>query len=156
MPITIRSNQLNVKNNGSYVNLDAVADATTEQRVQQINTIANTVEASIADKHAAALASISNISELEGMIGEVFDTTSDYLAGEYVIQNVNDENKLFKFIVDHEAGAWDTSEVAEVIISNELISLIARLGSGTTADASLHLGFYLDENGDLCQVDDDD
>ncbi len=27
------------------------------------------------------------------------------------------------------------------------------LKSGQKADAAYHLGFYLDENGDLCQVD---
>lgn len=156
MPITIRSNQLNIKNNGSYVNLDAVADATTEQRVQQINTAASAAEASIATKQSEALASISSISELEGMIGETFDSTKDYLTGEYVIQNIDNENKLFKFVNDHEAGIWSDDEVVEVIISNELINLIMQLKSGSMADASLHLGFYLDDDGDLCQVEDDE
>lgn len=34
-----------------------------------------------------------------------------------------------------------------------LDDLEARLTSGEQADAELHLGFYLDENGDLCQED---
>lgn len=162
MPITIRSNQLNVKNNGSYVNLDAVADATTEQRVQQINTAASTAESSIAAKKTEALASISEISELQDMIKGTFDVFEDYSAGDYVIQNVNDTNKLFKFIEDHSAGEWNSAEVVEVKIGaeitslkNELDDLKTRLMSGDIEDAELHLGFYLDENGDLCQVDDD-
>lgn len=32
--------------------------------------------------------------------------------------------------------------------------LTARLKSGKVEDAELHLGFYLDENGDLCQKED--
>lgn len=32
-------------------------------------------------------------------------------------------------------------------------ALVARLKSGALADAELHLGFYLDGNGDLCQVE---
>ena len=39
---------------------------------------------------------------------------------------------------------------------NALSSLESRLKSGAEADAELHLGFYLDENGDLCQVEEDE
>ena len=35
----------------------------------------------------------------------------------------------------------------------ELSDLETRLKSGDEEDADLHLGFYLDENGDLCQVE---
>ena len=163
MPITIRSSQLNVKNNGSYVNLDAVADATTEQRVQQINTAANTAESNIAAKQSAALASISDISELQAMIKDTFSTSNAYAIGDYVIQDVSGTNKLFKFIADHPAGAWNASHVTEVKVGSEITALKAelealktRLMSGNVADAELHLGFYLDEDGDLCQVDDDE
>jgi len=163
MPITIRSSQLNVKNNGSYVNLDAVADATTEQRVQQINTAANTAESNIAAKQSAALASISDISELQAMIKDTFSTSNAYAIGDYVIQDVSGTNKLFKFIVDHPAGAWNANHVTEVKVGSEIAALKAelealrtRLMSGDVTDAELHLGFYLDEDGDLCQVDDDE
>ena len=45
---------------------------------------------------------------------------------------------------------------AEKITANEkaINALITRLKSGAIADAELHLGFYLDENGDLCQKED--
>ena len=33
-------------------------------------------------------------------------------------------------------------------------NLLTRLKSGKVEDAELHLGFYLDENGDLCQKED--
>lgn len=160
MPITIRSNQLNVKNNGSYLTLDAVADATTEQRVQQINTVASTAESSIAAKQAAALASISDIAELQAMIKDTFSTSKAYSAGDYVIQDVSGTNKLFKFTQAHPAGAWNANHVIEVNVGSEftalkteLDTLKTRLMSGVIADAELHLGFYLDEDGDLCQVD---
>ena len=41
-------------------------------------------------------------------------------------------------------------------INSALSSLESRLKSGAEADAELHLGFYLDENGDLCQVEEDE
>lgn len=36
-----------------------------------------------------------------------------------------------------------------------LNSEITKIKSGSEEDAVYHLGFYLDENGDLCQVDDE-
>ena len=40
-------------------------------------------------------------------------------------------------------------------LSRQLSDLETRLKSGDEEDADLHLGFYLDENGDLCQVDEE-
>ena len=40
-------------------------------------------------------------------------------------------------------------------LKSSLSALETRLKSGDEEDADLHLGFYLDENGDLCQVDDE-
>ena len=39
---------------------------------------------------------------------------------------------------------------------NAISQLVTRLKSGAEEDAVLHLGFYLDENGDLCQVEEDE
>lgn len=36
----------------------------------------------------------------------------------------------------------------------QLAALVSRLKSGSAKDAELHLGFYLDVNGDLCQKED--
>ena len=40
-------------------------------------------------------------------------------------------------------------------VNRQLSDLETRLKSGEEEDADLHLGFYLDENGDLCQVDEE-
>lgn len=40
-------------------------------------------------------------------------------------------------------------------LTHQLSDLETRLKSGDEEDADLHLGFYLDENGDLCQVDEE-
>lgn len=37
----------------------------------------------------------------------------------------------------------------------EFDALVSALTSGSEEDASYHLGFYLDENGDLCQVEEE-
>ena len=39
---------------------------------------------------------------------------------------------------------------------NAIGQLVTRLKSGAEEDAELHLGFYLDENGDLCQAEEDE
>lgn len=50
-------------------------------------------------------------------------------------------------------SAQQIADSAEKIQENAagLADLITRLKSGKPEDAELHLGFYLDENGDLCQ-----
>lgn len=40
-------------------------------------------------------------------------------------------------------------------VKGELNDLATRLKSGKIEDADLHLGFYLDSNGDLCQKEDE-
>lgn len=47
-----------------------------------------------------------------------------------------------------------TDEQLEIIAQKtqgKVDDLVTRLKSGKAEDAELHLGFYLDENGDLCQ-----
>lgn len=53
-------------------------------------------------------------------------------------------------------SADTVTAAAEKITANEkaINTLVARLKSGAIADAELHLGFYLDSNGDLCQKED--
>lgn len=53
-------------------------------------------------------------------------------------------------------SADTVTAAAEKITANEkaINALITRLKSGAVADAELHLGFYLDSNGDLCQKED--
>ena len=51
----------------------------------------------------------------------------------------------------------DYTQLSEDVdeLKNALSDLETRLKSGDEEDAELHLGFYLDENGDLCQVEED-
>ena len=51
----------------------------------------------------------------------------------------------------------DYSDLAAEVddLNRQISDLETRLKSGDEEDADLHLGFYLDENGDLCQVDEE-
>lgn len=53
-------------------------------------------------------------------------------------------------------SADTVTAAAEKITANEtaISTLLTRLKSGKVEDAELHLGFYLDSNGDLCQKED--
>lgn len=56
-----------------------------------------------------------------------------------------DQNKFLKG-----DGSWDDSPEAEYNL------LLNRLRSGAEEDAELHLGFYRDKNGDICEVDEEE
>lgn len=52
-----------------------------------------------------------------------------------------------------EAAAARAEEVKNSL-HDDYLTLIARLKSGAIEDAELHLGFYIDADGDLCQKED--
>ena len=52
-----------------------------------------------------------------------------------------------------EAAATRAEEVKNSL-PDDYLTLIARLKSGAIEDAELHLGFYIDADGDLCQKED--
>ena len=89
-----------------------------------------------------------------------FSTSSSetYAVGDYVMYN----GKLYKCTTATTGGTWVSGNWTEAVLSDDvsdlsrqLSDLETRLKSGDEEDADLHLGFYLDENGDLCQVDEE-
>lgn len=52
-------------------------------------------------------------------IADVFDSTQSYVIGDYCVYG----NTLYKFVENHNAGAWSSSDVTEVLITDELVSL---------------------------------
>ena len=50
------------------------------------------------------------------VIAPAFSTETAYTAGEYVTY----DGKLYKFTNDHAAGAWSTSDVTEITVSDDL------------------------------------
>lgn len=50
------------------------------------------------------------------VIAPAFSAETAYTAGEYVTY----ESKLYKFTIDHAAGAWDVSDVTEITVSDDL------------------------------------
>lgn len=57
----------------------------------------------------------SDLAELPGMIAPEFNTSNAYYIGDYVMY----DGGLYRFIVVHSAGAWDSSEVVAVTIGSE-------------------------------------
>ena len=98
---------------------------------------------------------------IQGIQGETGPTGPQGPAG--VIQSVNGKSAAaitldsgdieFDDSATYAAGSIG-AEVSNV--KNAIGQLVTRLKSGAEEDAELHLGFYLDENGDLCQVEEDE
>lgn len=57
--------------------------------------------------------------------------------------------------VDSAMSSTSTNPVQNKVINTEITTLKSALKSGDEEDAIYHLGFYLDENGDLCQVEEE-
>ena len=45
-----------------------------------------------------------------------FSESADYSVGDYVWY----DNKLYRFVADHTSGAWDSSEVVEAVLTNDI------------------------------------
>ena len=76
-------------------------------------------------------------------IAPTFSTGSTYEVGDYVIY----DDQLYRCITPvTTAGAWSSANWTAV-------GVVPDLRTGTLTTAGLHLGFYYDEDGDLCQVE---
>ena len=96
----------------------------------------------------------------QGSLAEAYSASSTYAVGDLCTH----EGGLYQCTTAiPTAEEWNAAHWEAVIIGDEVtrlnqaINLLdTRLKSGLEADAELHLGFYLDENGDLCQVDEEE
>lgn len=86
-------------------------------------------------------------------------TKVTYVDGTTVIraQNLNDIQDSIIELEEHAVLDSDVdaamSDTSEKPVQNKVVT--GKMKSTSEADAVYHLGFYLDENGDLCQVDDE-
>ena len=95
--------------------------------------------AAIAAEDAAATAQAAM-----DIVGTTFDPADEIKEGEYRVHN----GDMYRFKNDH-TGAWDAEDVEAENVTDALGGLTA----GTEERAFQHLGFYLDEDGDLCQAE---
>lgn len=92
-------------------------------------------------------------------IAAEYSTSKTYSVGDVCTH----DGKLYECIVDIPTAEgwtlahWKVSNLGDNVsnLNRQLSDLETRLKSGDEEDADLHLGFYLDENGDLCQVDEE-
>lgn len=100
------------------------------------------------------------VTSVNGKTGAVTLTASDVGAKpasyEAPVSSVNE--KTGAVVLDAGDIGYESTTVEDELgtINSALTSLESRLKSGAEEDAGLHLGFYLDENGDLCQVEEDE
>lgn len=63
------------------------------------------------------------IQDFQNIVADEFINNKAYAIGQYVLY----ENNLYKFITIHSAGSWDSNQVVQVKICNEISNLKTRL-----------------------------
>lgn len=88
----------------------------------------------------------------KAVIAPDYSASSTYAVGDYVMYN----GSLYRCSTAiSTAEAWTAAHWTESKIGTDVSDLKSALKSGNEEDAIYHLGFYLDENGDLCQVEEE-
>lgn len=89
---------------------------------------------------------------LNDIVAEEYSASKTYAVGDYVLK----DGVLYRCTTAiTTAEAWTVAHWTAAKVGSDLGDLKTALQSGSEEDAIYHLGFYLDENGDLCQVDDE-
>lgn len=81
-----------------------------------------------------------------GLPQKVAEAVTDWLE-----ENVDPDSG---YVIDKSLTVENAAADAKKV-GDEVGALKSALKSGSEADAIYHLGFYLDENGDLCQVEEE-
>lgn len=133
MPIILKPNQMYYKDldTEDYKEINVLAEEATATKVAEINTAGttakNTAIAAIQEKANEVTSQLASAGELEGMLAGAFSASTNYTAGQYVIQSVtvggNTVNKLFRFTADHAAGEWIGTDVVEIKLGDDVTDL---------------------------------
>ena len=129
MPITIAPNKLYAKkqDGSGYLPANVVTGETTDTQVARVTAQGTTEVARVQTKADEVTAQLANAAEVENMFAGAFNSSTDYTAGQYVIQTItsgsSSVNKLFRFTADHAAGAWTGTDAVEVKICNDVTDL---------------------------------
>lgn len=131
MPFSLVKNKMMVKkDDGQYMSMNAIADATTSEKVAELEAATAAGVATIGVKTNSGIAALHDADEVIDMFADAFDGTKDYKIGDYVIYpDSNNNNYLYRFISAHAAGEWSSSEVTKVILTDEIEFLNSTLYS---------------------------
>lgn len=123
-----------------------VYQSTTDSAVDP-GTIIPSIETLI-DEIEAAVASIpADYSDLWTSLASNFSNQTSYNVGDYVTYN----GSVYRFISDHPAGAWSTSQVTAVSVAPDLKKFLRQDDYGINIMASVHFedGKFLNASGGL-------
>ena len=139
MPITIKQNSLNIRNeNGDYVAFDTIK-ADQQQIYQAKNAAINQVVAYA----NSAIARAADTDEMEGLIANQFNSSSSYKAGDYVIAASSGEDYLYRFTSDYTSGDNFDSKASKV----KLASDVSNLKSAVNPIGTVWHSGYVDSSG---------
>jgi len=66
-------------------------------------------------------------------IAQQFSTSNDYVTGDYVIYS----GDLYRFIADHSAGSWDSAEVIQIAVCDDVANINAILDGFEAEDTDI-------------------
>lgn len=127
MPITLNTGKLNIKNSaGEYVTLDAVADATTAEKIQQINNAGAAQVAAVQQKGAETLATIPNdYAEIAGDVTDLKSQIAENTKAEILYagadKHISSFAELEQGMIAPGTQLPDTSKKYRVITANEIL-----------------------------------
>lgn len=164
----------------SETTVPAAVQSVTDEGTAQVGLVTDAGTTAVGNVNDAGTTKVSEVNQAGAtQVGNVNTAGDNQVsavnsAGQTQVGNVNDAGTTQVGNVQNE-GATQVQAVedkgAEVLdsipsdysdlvddvadLTRQISDLETRLKSGDEEDADLHLGFYLDENGDLCQVDEE-
>lgn len=162
---TVVDAERKAKSNVAEAGTEAV-DAVDSARIGSISAISKAHEESMVDITKASTDGLNAITEATKNIGTAKDSAiasikTQETASKKVVTDAQTmattaigtakTNALNEFNEDATVQRVADLETAKSELSESITNILTRLKSGKIEDSELHLGFYLDENGDLCQ-----
>ena len=81
-----------------------------------IEALPNATQEAADNANAAAESATTAAASIAGMVAKTFSASSKYYVGDYVYY----DGGLYRFIADHDAGAWDAGDVVSVSLGDEV------------------------------------
>lgn len=116
---------------------------TTTDSLVDPGTIIPSVQTLISQIETAVASIPADYSSLWSSLAPAFSTSEAYTAGQYTTYN----GGLYRFVINHAAGSWSSSDVSAVVIGNDLCNaskMIGDMGAVSVDGYPLTIGHMMD------------
>lgn len=84
--------------------------------------------------------------DTSGGIASTFSASTAYTAGQYVWYDSGSGAKLYRFTVDHAAGAWTETDATEAKLGNDVSALKSAINGTDITNGYINYGYDMDAN----------